>query len=226
MPDTYVTSWGHACVRFEKDGARLVLDPGGFSSLSVLDDADAVLITHEHADHVDAAAVVAAQGRRPELAVRAPEPVVRQLVDAGAPAERTHAVAAGDTFSAAGFGVRVVGEWHALIHQAIPRVANVAYLIDGTAFHPGDSFTEPPAGTAVGLLLTPVSAPWMKLAEAVDYVAAVRPRLVVPIHDAILSDAGKGICDRVMGNLVPDVAYRRLLPGDVATLSGQDASLT
>jgi L-ascorbate metabolism protein UlaG (beta-lactamase superfamily) len=56
-----LTKFTHACVRLEKDGRVLVLDPGNFSETDqALADADAVLITHEHADHVDADAVAAA----------------------------------------------------------------------------------------------------------------------------------------------------------------------
>ena len=56
---TDLTTWGHACVRFARDGRRLVIDPGAFSDLAVRDDADAVLVPHEHADHVDAGRRVA-----------------------------------------------------------------------------------------------------------------------------------------------------------------------
>ncbi|NED68699.1 MBL fold metallo-hydrolase, partial [Streptomyces sp. SID10244] len=35
--------------------------------------------------------------------------------------------------------------------------------------------------------------PWMKLSESVDYLRAMAPRVAVPIHQAILSDAGTGI---------------------------------
>ncbi len=216
---TAITTWGHACVRFERDGRRLVIDPGTFSDLSVLDDADAVLITHEHADHVDAAQLIKTLGARPGLEAWAPEAVVRQLLDAGAPEARIHAAADGDTFTAAGFGVRAVGQWHAVIHPDIPRVANVAYLVDGAAFHPGDSFTAPADGTTIDLLFLPVSAPWMKLAEAVDYLRAVGPRVAVPIHDAILSDAGRALTDRVIGTLAKATEYRRLPPGETVTVS-------
>jgi L-ascorbate metabolism protein UlaG (beta-lactamase superfamily) len=216
---TAITTWGHACVRFERDGRRLVIDPGTFSDLSVLDDADAVLITHEHADHVDAAQLVTVLGACPGLEARAPEGVVRQILDADAPEARVHAAADGDTFTAAGFAVRAVGRWHAEIHPDIPRVANVAYLVDGAALHPGDSFTAPADGTSVDLLFLPVSAPWMKVAEAADYLRAVGPRVAVPIHDAILSDAGRALTDRVIGTLAGATVYRRVPPGETVTFT-------
>ncbi|HEX5861974.1 MAG TPA: MBL fold metallo-hydrolase, partial [Nocardioides sp.] len=46
-----VIKFGHACVRVEYDGVAVVLDPGVFTDVGALDGADAVLVTHEHADH-------------------------------------------------------------------------------------------------------------------------------------------------------------------------------
>lgn len=210
---TEITHWGHACVRLERGGRRLVLDPGSFSDLSVLDDADAVLVTHEHVDHVDVARLAAALGARPDLAAWAPAGVAAQLTEAGAPADRVHAAADGDAFDAAGFAVRAVGEWHAVIHPDVPRAHNVAYLVDGALLHPGDSFTPPPAGVEVDLLLVPVAGPWLRLAEAIDYVRAVRPRVAAPIHDAILSDPGRALSDRLVGGMGGAGEYVRIAPG-------------
>ncbi|MDQ5862445.1 MAG: MBL fold metallo-hydrolase, partial [Actinomycetota bacterium] len=54
-----LTKYTHACVRLEQDGRVLVLDPGTFSETEeALDGAQAVLITHEHGDHVDVPAMV------------------------------------------------------------------------------------------------------------------------------------------------------------------------
>lgn len=208
-----ITHWGHACVRLERDGRRLVLDPGSFSDPAVLDDADAVLVTHEHVDHLDVDRLAAALRARGGLAAWAPAGVAAQLTDAGAPADRVHAVAGGETFDAAGFAVRAVGEWHAVIHPDVPRVHNVAYLVDGALLHPGDSFTPPPAGTEVDVLLVPVAGPWMKLAEAIDYVRAVRPRVAAPIHDAILSDPGRALVDRLVGGMGGAGTYVRITAG-------------
>lgn len=208
-----VRAWGHACVSLEREGRRLVMDPGGFSDLHVLDHADAVLVTHEHPDHVEVDRVVATLRGHREVHLWAPHAVVGRLVDAGAPADRVHAVMHGERFTAAGFDVQVLGEWHAPVHPSIPTVANVAYLVDGTVLHPGDSFTLPPAGAAVGLLLLPVNAPWLKLGEVIDYLHAVAPGASVPIHDAVLDDRGTALVDRILGGAAPGT-YHRLTPGE------------
>jgi L-ascorbate metabolism protein UlaG (beta-lactamase superfamily) len=210
-----LTQWGHACVRLERDGSRLVIDPGSFSDLSVLDTADAVLVTHEHADHVVIDAVRDLIAKRSDLHVWAPGAVVDLLDGADDGTERLHAVREGDEFTAVGFRVTVVGEQHAPIHPDVPRIANVAYLVDGVVLHPGDSFTQPPAGTTrIEVLLTPVAAPWLKIGEAIDYVRAVGPRIVVPIHDAILGERGTALVDRLVTQLGGAAEYRRLGAGE------------
>lgn len=215
---TILTRWGHACVRLERAGSRLVIDPGSFSELSVLDAADAVLVTHEHPDHVVVERLRAALATRSHLHVWAPAVVVDLLDGTGVAAGRVHAVQQGDAFTAAGFDVVVLGEWHELVHPDVPRVANVAYLVDGSVLHPGDSFTLPPATTSVDVLLAPVSGPWLKLAEVIDYARAVHPRVVVPIHDALLSDAGRASADRLVVALGGSPEYRRLGAGDELVL--------
>jgi L-ascorbate metabolism protein UlaG (beta-lactamase superfamily) len=43
----------HSCVRLERDGRVLVIDPGIWSEPQALLGADAILVTHEHYDHID-----------------------------------------------------------------------------------------------------------------------------------------------------------------------------
>lgn len=213
MSSIELTTWGHAGIRLERDGARLAVDPGAFTDPRVLDGATAVLITHEHPDHVvpdRLAPVLAGSGAE----VWAPTPVAEALLAAGASAGRVRTVAPGEEFAAAGFAVRTLGGSHAVVHPALAPVANVAYLLDGVVLHPGDSFTPVPGGTAVRVLALPVSAPWMKVAEAVDYALQVSPDTVVPIHDAMLTDAGRALVDRVVGGLTGRSTYRRLAPGE------------
>jgi L-ascorbate metabolism protein UlaG (beta-lactamase superfamily) len=179
-----LTKLPHACVRLEQDGAVLVMDPGGFSDpAAALRGADAVLITHEHPDHLDADAIRAAG-----LPVWAHPDVLAQIPEVpGTP------VRPGDSVDVAGFPVRVFGGRHAHIHEDVPDLANNAYLIADRLYYPGDSFALPEVPVEVALV--PVGGPWMKIAEAIDFVRAVRPARAHPTHDAVLSEAGQRFAD-------------------------------
>ncbi|MGY2873074.1 L-ascorbate metabolism protein UlaG (beta-lactamase superfamily) [Marmoricola sp. URHA0025 HA25] len=203
---------GHACVRLETEGRRIVIDPGTFTSADALDGATAVLVTHEHADHwtpdqlratdapVFTIAAVAAQIREqaPDVAERVTVVVPGQSLDVGVPVE-------------------VVGEKHAVIHPELPHFDNSGYLltVEGvTIFHPGDSLTVPPR--APDLLLLPVSAPWLKVSEAIDYGREVGAPRSLAIHDAIYSAAGLGVVDGHLGRFLGarGLEYVRLQPGE------------
>ena len=207
-----LTKYSHACVRLEGDGV-LVIDPGVFSEAEALDGVDAVLITHEHFDHLDVDALTDALAKRPAVRIFTHPDVVPKLGDL---ASVTTAVNSGDDFTAAGFGVRAYGGLHAVIHPDIPRVANLGYAIDGTVYHPGDSF-DVPADVRVDTLFVPVSAPWLKTAESVDFIRAVKPRRAYALHDALLNDLGAPIVERVI-NQLSGAEYQRLSPGTVLDL--------
>jgi L-ascorbate metabolism protein UlaG (beta-lactamase superfamily) len=211
-----ITKFGHACVRVEHDGHTLVIDPGMFTAPEAVDGADAVLITHEHPDHY-----------LPEHLARTDAPVLtigavarRIAQDAPAVAERVTVVAPGQSFEAAGLPVRAVGELHAVIHPDLPRFDNSGYVVtladpaagDQRLFHPGDALTPP--GEPVDLLCLVVSAPWMRVAEAVDFARLVGAPRNVAIHDRVYSDAGLAIVDGHLGRLLPDTQeYVRLADG-------------
>lgn len=205
-----LTKLRHSCVRLEKDGNALVIDPGIWSGGGVLDGATAVLITHEHADHLDIQEVRSALERDRGLQLWTTAPVAGQLAEF---ASRVYAVGDGDRFGAGGFDISVHGRDHAVIHPDLPVVPNVGFWIDGTVFHPGDAFTMP--GGRVPVLLVPVSAPWLKIAEAIDYVRAVAPGQSIAIHDEIINANGVQVVEGLMGSLAssPDSVFRRLEPG-------------
>ncbi|MEU1278614.1 MBL fold metallo-hydrolase [Streptomyces sp. NPDC005805] len=198
----------HSCVRLEKDGRVLVIDPGGFSERDAAAGADALLVTHEHPDHFDEGRLRAALEANPDARLWTLRSVAEQLAPAFP--GRVHTVGHGDAFEAAGFEVRVHGELHAVIHPDIPRVTNVGYLVDGSLFHPGDALTVP--DQPVDTLLLPVHAPWNKISEVIDYVREVKPRRAIDIHDALLTDLARPIYDRQIGAL-GGADHGRLEPG-------------
>lgn len=210
-----LTKHGHACVVLSKDGRRLVIDPGGFTEAGVLDGADAVLVTHEHQDHLSVEALEAAWASNPDLRVWTTGAVAEILGDRDG---RVTAVVDGDTFTAGGFDVTAVGEWHAIIHPDIPRVHNVGFVVDGTVFHPGDAFTMP--GRPVETLLTPAHAPWSKLQEVIDWVRAVSPARTVSVHDGLLNGSGLGLVNRMLGESGPGTGAEHLVltPGETVAL--------
>jgi L-ascorbate metabolism protein UlaG (beta-lactamase superfamily) len=136
-----LTKMGHACVRLEKDGRILVIDPGTLTEPEALDGAEAVLITHEHPDHVDTDRFGIGAERHSSRSGRP----LRLPSSSRGSARRSMPSAGGHSFDAAGFDVRVFGELHAVVNPAWPRVANVGFLIDGRTFHPGDAYTVPEA---------------------------------------------------------------------------------
>ena len=188
-----LTKLGHSCVRLESGGARLVIDPGIWAGPDALAGANAVLVTHEHVDHLDADAMRTALDADPTLQLWASEAVAAQFAGDG---DRVRAVHHGDAFSAAGFDVRVYGAGHALVDASIPIVPNTGFSVDGKVFHPGDSFTVPPE--PVLTLLVPVSAPWLKFSDVAEYIRTVAPERGYWIHDALLNDKGANL----MGNLL------------------------
>ncbi|MFH9466350.1 MBL fold metallo-hydrolase [Streptomyces clavifer] len=208
-----LTKKSHSCIRLERDGQSLVIDPGGFSEEDAAVGTDAILVTHEHPDHFDEARLRAGLESNPAAQVWTLRSVAEKL-SAAFPG-RIHTVGHGDTVSAAGFDVQVHGELHAVIHPDIPRITNIGFLVDGSVFHPGDALTVP--GRPVDTLLLPVMAPWNKISEVIDYVREVGPRRAIDIHDALLTDLARPIYDRQIGAL-GGTDHGRLAPGDATRL--------
>lgn len=186
-----ITRQGHSCVLVETAGTRVLIDPGAFSPDDpfTLTDLDAIVITHQHPDHVDRARLAGLVARNPGA---------RLLAD-----PETAAELGGDwTVTADGAAVEVggmtltgVGSEHAVIVPDLACISNVGVLVaaDGapTLYHPGDSYASAPEG--VDVLALPLSAPWAKIAETVDFVRRVAPRALFPIHDRTIAEIAYGI---------------------------------
>ena len=203
-----LTHLGHACVLVETGTARILIDPGTLSSgFEGLRDLTAILITHNHADHLDTDRIGALVAANPGAALLADRESAVDLAGA-------RAVNVGDHIELDGAVVDVVGTTHAPIFENIPGTANAAYLIDGGAFfHPGDSFEVPTV--PVDVLALAISGPWLKLGDAISHVRAVAPRVAVPIHELDLTHFD--LAYEVLGGLKPEGTTFRPIERGVAT---------
>ncbi|MFI5756088.1 MBL fold metallo-hydrolase [Streptomyces sp. NPDC051569] len=194
-----ITKYTHACVRLEHHGRVLVVDPGTWSEPAALTGADAVLVTHEHADHVDVL-------RLAGLGVPVYAPA-----EANIPRLEVTAVSSGEEFTAAGFRVQAVGGRHAFVYAGQPDCANLGYIIDEAIYHPGDSPHVPER--PIETLLVPAQGSWMRTAEAIDFVKAIKPQRAFPIHDAQINRRGLSSVNGWLAEET-DNGYRYLTPGE------------
>ncbi|MEG8184695.1 MBL fold metallo-hydrolase [Nocardia terpenica] len=200
-----ITKFGHACVRLDKGGHALVIDPGLMTpELEATADVDAILITHEHFDHFDPDRLTTS--RAPIYTCPG---VARHLSELG---ERVHVVGAGEKISIGGFDIVIAGEKHHVSNLDTPPVDNVGFLVDGEVFHPGDALTD----IEVPTLLLPGQAPWLTAPAMADYLRRVAPARAYAIHDGLLNEWGLQVLDSVLAYEAERAGtdIRRLAPGE------------
>ncbi|MEZ2372643.1 MBL fold metallo-hydrolase [Arthrobacter sp. RCC_34] len=205
-----ITTQGHSTISIKSGGHLIVIDPGVLAPDSVFNYCDAIFVTHDHPDHFDthriAQSLTANSGRH----FWGPEECVDQLQAEGAPVDSLTSVEKGGEIIVGGVRAVPIVVDHAPIHPSVPAGKNVAYLVDSRILHPGDAYPKIPNFEDIQVLLLPISGPWMRIADAVDYAKYVSPDLVVPIHDGDLNEGGVGLTDQVLSELLGTIHYQRL----------------
>jgi L-ascorbate metabolism protein UlaG (beta-lactamase superfamily) len=210
-----IVHFGHACVLLDTGSARLLFDPGTFSKgFEDTRELDAILITHQHFDHLDAERLPALVEANPNVRLVVDVDTMPEITKLGLAAT---AVEPDDTLTLSGASVTAVGGRHATIHPDFAMPTNAGYVVDDGAFyHPGDALFVP--AQDIDVLGLPVSGPWLKLGEAIDFLRAVGPRVAVPIHEALLTEIGFGVQQNWVTRMAPSSEFRRLPVGEPTTV--------
>ena len=179
-----INKFEHACLVLENEGKRLVIDPGAYTRpMESLENVVAIVITHNHDDHVHEDQIARIVKDNPDVVILGTKEVADRLSSFGA-----KPVYHGDFHKLGPFTAEFFGDLHIEIHRSIPLIQNCGVMINDVLYYPGDSYTQPDRN--VKYLACPSSAPWLKIGDVMDFVAAVKPEHSFPTHNIHLSEQG------------------------------------
>ena len=185
-----ITKLEHSGIIIEKEGERIVFDPVEFKeTIPKLENVVAVIITHKHSDHLQIEIINRIMNDNPEAKILTTS-------DAAPLIDGSIIVKDGDTHEVGGFKLDFFGKDHAAIIPGQIPCENIGVVVDDSIVNPGDSFDCPKVNVKV--LFAPISAPWLKIVEPMDFVGKTKPWAVIPVHDALLSELGKSISSNWM----------------------------
>lgn len=201
-----LTKYTHACIVLEEQGQRLIIDPGEWAvEVSGLHGVTAIVITHDHFDHFNLKNVQAILQANPSAHIFTTAETAEKLRGQSI---KITTVNDGDSEQIGPFTLQFFGRMHALVTKDKPLTQNVGVLVNNNLYYPGDSFTLP--NTSVKTLATPVSGPWLKTSESINFMLTVKPLVAFPTHDALLSEIGTSVYEN-WHQLTADAAGIQLL---------------
>jgi L-ascorbate metabolism protein UlaG (beta-lactamase superfamily) len=178
-----ITKFGHSCLLIEEEGVRILLDPGSYSGEVQADNLDAILITHNHQDHLNIDLLQSILTRNPQAQIVTVAEVGKDLDEAHI---QYTVIEDGAEVTVAGVSVRSSGMRHSYIYGTMPQCQNTGFIIADRFYYPGDSLHVPEE--KIEILALPVAGPWMKLSECIDFAKAVKPTYVIPVHDGFIRE--------------------------------------
>ena len=194
-----LTKYGHACIFIEHSGKKLVIDPGAFTELPQdLSNVVAVVYTHMHGDHVDSGNLDLLVKANKDLTVYAEAETMSELAGVECNKvviDKTQDITVDD------FELSLYYIDHAVIWKTSP-CKNLAVKVNDFYYYPGDTFHV--IDQQVQIAGVPVSAPWLKLTEAIQFVHDVKANKVIPTHNGLMNDAGHMVAHSVLSNFTKE----------------------
>jgi L-ascorbate metabolism protein UlaG (beta-lactamase superfamily) len=185
-----ISKYIHSCLLVESAETRILFDPGKFTFIDgtvkpeSFEDLDAIVLTHQHPDHMDEPSLKTLVERNPSAVVLANSQIRQQLAQSGIEVE---VFESGSRTVGCCLLEAIVAE-HAEILNA-ERPANIAYMLDGRLLHPGDSFDHSLDGRkGIEVLALPLMAPWNTELAVAEFALRLAPKTVIPIHDGYAKD--------------------------------------
>lgn len=204
-----ITKLGHCCLLIETKDKRILTDPGSYTveAHSKLENIDFILFTHEHQDHFHLESLKIILENNPEAIVYCNNSVSELLDNEGI---KNKIIKNSDKILLGEISVAGIGEKHAQMHKDIPLSDNVGFFIDEKLWYPGDAFTNPER--EVEILALPVSGPWMKIGEALDYAILLKPKVVFPVHDGTRFGSAHRFPSQILPNY--GIKFVSMIEGD------------
>lgn len=185
-----ISKYIHSCLLVETGDTRILFDPGKFSFLEgavkpeIFRDLAAIVLTHQHPDHMDDRSLKTIVDQNRDAVVLANRQIRETLATSGIDVE----VFETGTRSVGGCTLEAIVAEHAEILNA-ERPRNVAYVVDGRFLHPGDSFDHSLDGRkGIELLALPIMAPWNTELAVAEFARRIAPKTAFPIHDGYAKD--------------------------------------
>ncbi|HVZ58612.1 MAG TPA: MBL fold metallo-hydrolase [Patescibacteria group bacterium] len=174
-----ITKYNHACLVVENAGKVVLIDPGVYSEqfadqlLGNLHDLEAILITHEHADHCSPHLIKKIKDKFPHVTIISNETVSTLLKKEGFEVStKTPPYVHSET----------------ILHEKIwlgSPCENTVFTVFNRLTHPGDSLHFQSSSEILAL---PITAPWGSTTEAVEKALELKPTTIIPIHDWLWKD--------------------------------------
>jgi L-ascorbate metabolism protein UlaG (beta-lactamase superfamily) len=197
---------GHSCMVINEGGLNILTDPGSYTAQAAgeLKNINVILISDEHQDHFDLGAIESLLKNNPEAKILTQKSVQKLLAEKGVKSEL---LLDKQQIEIGGVKFEGCGEKHAVLHSSIPQSDNTGYIISEKFFYPGDALTLPHKNIEV--LALPISGPWLKSAEVIDYVLAVKPKFCFPVHDGL---GNSGFMAKMIGQIAAKENIKMLDP--------------
>jgi len=182
---SYITGlkWlGHASFQWVRGGVTVYFDP--WKIKGELHDADIILISHPHFDHLDAQSIL--KLAKADTVIVAPADCVEKLKAADVPGT-IRAVKPGDTVTVKGAAIEVVPAYNTnkIFHLKQNQWVGFIVELDATRlYHAGDTDLIPEMSLfKVDVALLPVSGTYvMNPEEAARAATLLAPKVAIPMH--------------------------------------------